>query len=123
MRRAAVWHEPLDFLGSYPFISARADESSFGTLGSSNDILGYLLWWTVVTFMIDLRPHVDGSIQQVNFIRTASLNKLVFRPPSGPCRDASIRALEERIVSLGACWAFSVQPVLPSVWRPVVRLS
>src|SRR5436305_6853305 len=23
---------------------------------------------------------------------------------------------------LGACWAFSVQPVLPSVWRPVVLL-
>ena len=26
------------------------------------------------------------------------------------------------MVSLGACWAFSVQPVLPSVWRPVVLL-
>ena len=24
--------------------------------------------------------------------------------------------------SLGACWAFSFQPVLPSVWRPVVLL-
>src|SRR5256885_12277053 len=22
--------------------------------------------------------------------------------------------------SLGACWAFSFQPVLPSVWRPVI---
>src|SRR5271170_3446317 len=31
-------------------------------------------------------------------------------------------ALEERFVSLGACWAFSLQPVLPSVWRPVVLL-
>jgi hypothetical protein len=31
------------------------------------------------------------------------------------CRHASIRTLEERIVSLGACWAFSIQPVLPSV--------
>ena len=30
--------------------------------------------------------------------------------------------LEERFVSLGACWAFSFQPVLPSVWRPVVLL-
>ena len=29
------------------------------------------------------------------------------------CRHASIRTLEERIVSLGACWAFSSQPVLP----------
>jgi hypothetical protein len=25
--------------------------------------------------------------------------------------------------SLGACWAFSVQPVLLSVWRPVILLS
>ena len=47
----------------------------------------------------------------------------VFLPPSGRCRYASIRTLEERFVSLGACWAFSVQPVLPSVWRPVVLLS
>jgi hypothetical protein len=38
------------------------------------------------------------------------------------CRHASIRTLEERIVSLGACWASSIQPVLPSVWRPVVLL-
>jgi hypothetical protein len=51
-----------------------------------------------------------------------SLDK-VFLPPSGRCRHASIRTLEERLVSLGACWAFSVQPVLPSVWRPVVRFS
>ena len=40
----------------------------------------------------------------------------------GHCRHASIRTLEERFVSLGACWAFSFQPVLPSVWRPVVLL-
>jgi hypothetical protein len=39
-------------------------------------------------------------------------------PPSGRCRHASIRTLEERFVSLGACWGFSFQPVLPSVWRP-----
>jgi len=39
-------------------------------------------------------------------------------PPSGHCRHASIRTLEERLVSLGAGWAFSVQPALPSVWRP-----
>src|SRR5579864_3163738 len=43
-------------------------------------------------------------------------------PPSGRCRHASIRTLEERFVSLGACWAFSCQPVLPSDWRPVVLL-
>ena len=39
------------------------------------------------------------------------------------CRHASIRTLKERIVSLGACWAFSIQPALLSVWRPVVSLS
>jgi hypothetical protein len=44
-------------------------------------------------------------------------------PPSGCCRHASIRTLEERFVSLGACWSSSIQPVLPSVWRPVVLLS
>src|SRR5437899_11683233 len=43
-------------------------------------------------------------------------------PPSGHCRHASIRTLEERFISLGACWAFSFQPVLPSVWRPMVLL-
>src|ERR1035438_3746583 len=47
---------------------------------------------------------------------------LFVLPPSGRCRHASIRTLEERFVSLGACWAFSFQPVLPSVWRPVVLL-
>jgi len=36
-----------------------------------------------------------------------------FSRPSSHCRHASIRTLEERIVSLGACWASSIQPVLP----------
>ena len=57
----------------------------------------------------------------VKSIFCASWN-IVFLPPSGHCRHASIRTLEERFVSLGACWAFSFQPVLPSVWRPVVLL-
>src|SRR5579871_1858914 len=56
----------------------------------------------------------------VKQIRCVSYETNVFLPPSGHCRHASIRTLEERFVSLGACWAFSVQPVLPSVWRPVV---
>jgi hypothetical protein len=42
----------------------------------------------------------------------SSLDKF-FLPPSNHCRHASIRTLEERFVSLGAGWAFSVQPVLP----------
>jgi len=46
----------------------------------------------------------------------------LFFSPVRRCRHASIRTLEERIVSLGACWAFSIQPVLLSVWRPVVLL-
>jgi hypothetical protein len=45
-----------------------------------------------------------------------------FLPPSGHCRHASIRTVEERFVSLGAYWAFSFQPVLPSDWRLVVLL-
>src|SRR4029077_11903652 len=46
-----------------------------------------------------------------------------FSSPSSRCRHASIRTLEERISSLGACGAFSIQPVLPSVWRPLVALK
>ena len=49
-----------------------------------------------------------------------SLDKVFLFLPSSHCRHASIRTLEERSFRSGACWAFSVQPVLPSVWRPVV---
>src|SRR5579871_2649355 len=56
----------------------------------------------------------------VKQIRCVSSETTVFLPPSGHCRHASIRTLEERFASLGACWAFSFQPVLPSDWRPVV---
>jgi hypothetical protein len=38
--------------------------------------------------------------------------------PLSPCFHPHSRG----VISLGACWAFSVQPVLPSVWRPVVLL-
>ena len=57
------------------------------------------------------RSQVDSSL--------ASLNKGFLLPPSH-CRHASIRTLEERIVSLGACWASSIQPVLPPDLRPLV---
>jgi hypothetical protein len=47
----------------------------------------------------------------------ASLHKVLFSR-----RVAAVAMLHphsrERLVSLGACWAFSFQPVLPSVWRP-----
>src|SRR5208283_310685 len=70
--------------------------------------------------MSEIAFHEKAGRSQVDSCR-ASLNT-IFLPPSGRCRHASIRTLEERFVSLGACWAFSVQPVLPSVWRPVVLL-
>ena len=61
------------------------------------------------------RSQVDSSL--------ASLNKGFLLQPSSHCRHASIRTLEERFVSLGACRAFSFQPVLLSVWRPLVALK
>ena len=59
-----------------------------------------------------------GRSQVVSWFLLVKIGPL----PSSRCRHASIRTLEERFVSLGACWAFSLQPVLPSVWRPVVLL-
>ena len=53
----------------------------------------------------------------------AWFNKFLFLPPSGPlspCFHPHSRGANH---SLGACWAFSVQPVLLSVWRPVVTLA
>ena len=60
------------------------------------------------------RSQVDSSL--------AWLDIVCFSRRVDHCRHASIRTLEERFISLGACWAFSFQPVLPSDWRPVVRL-
>jgi len=51
--------------------------------------------------------HEKGGRSQFDSI-VFSLNKVYFFPPSGHCRHASIRTLEERFVSLGACWAFLV---------------
>src|SRR5580692_3285835 len=58
----------------------------------------------------------------VKWVVSFFVEQSLFLPPSGHCRHASIRTLEERFVSLGAHWAFSFQPVLLSVWRPVVLL-
>src|SRR4051812_13432031 len=41
-----------------------------------------------------------------------------FSPPRRHCCHPSIRTLDERF-SLGACWVFSFQPVLPPVRRPL----
>jgi hypothetical protein len=63
--------------------------------------------------------HEKAGRSQVEF---EFLLDKIYLLPSSHCRHASIRTLEERLVSLGAHWAFSVQPVLLSVWRPVVLL-
>ena len=68
---------------------------------------------SVITF------HEKAGRSQVEF---EFLLDKIYLLPSSHCRHASIRTLEERLVSLGAHWAFSVQPVLLSVWRPVVLL-
>jgi hypothetical protein len=47
-----------------------------------------------------------GGSQVGSFV--FSLDKVFLFPPSGHCRHASIRTLEERFASLGACWAFLV---------------
>src|SRR3979409_777073 len=65
--------------------------------------------------------HEKAGRSQVDSCR-ASWNNDFFSRRVSHCRHASIRTLEERFISLGACWAFSVQPVLLSDWRPVVRL-
>ncbi len=59
------------------------------------------------------RSQVDSSLIEQGFL---------FSRRVSHCRHASIRTLEERFVSLGAHWAFSVQPALLSDWRPVVLL-
>jgi hypothetical protein len=51
-----------------------------------------------------------------------SLRGTSFSPAEWPLSPCFHPHSQERIVSLGACWAFSVQPVLPSVYRPVVLL-
>jgi len=62
--------------------------------------------------------HEKAGRSQVNscFILLDTL--FLFRPLAAVAMLPS--ALSRRMVSLGACWAFSIQPVLPSGWRPVV---
>ena len=60
------------------------------------------------------RSQVDSSL--------ASLNKVLFSR-----RVAAVAMLPSALsrsdsYSLGACWAFSFQPVLLSVWRPAILL-
>ena len=65
--------------------------------------------------------HEKAGRSQVDSLSFFRWTRFVL-PPSGHCRHASIRTLEERFSSLGACWAFSLQPVLPSDYRPWVLL-
>src|SRR5881394_3542214 len=70
--------------------------------------------------MSEIAFHEKAGRSQVSSLFVL-VNK-VFSRRVRRCRHASIRTLEERLVSLGAHWAFSFQPVLLSVWRPVVLL-
>ena len=90
----------LRILGNYP--KRMTERNRWGNL-------------SVIAFHEKAGPsQVDSSL--------ASRNKVFVFPPSSRCRHAFIRTLEERFVSLGAHWAFTFQPVLLSVWRPVVLL-
>jgi hypothetical protein len=72
----------------------------------------------------DLTAFPFGSMSVIAFHEPVGVKSILrfstrcFTLPSRHCRHASIRTLEERFVSLGAHWAFSIQPVLRSVWRP-----
>ena len=70
--------------------------------------------------MSDNAFHEKAGRSQVSSLFV--LQDKVFSRRVSHCRHASIRTLEERFFSLGAHWAFSFQPVLLSVWRPVVLL-
>ena len=48
---------------------------------------------------------------------------IAFSPAESPLTPCFHPHSRGAIVSLGACWAFSVQPVLLSVWRPFVSLK
>ena len=62
-----------------------------------------------------------------------SMSVIAFHEKAGPSQEllfpaelATVAmlpfALSGAVRSLGAHWAFSVQPMLPSVWRPMVQL-
>jgi len=60
------------------------------------------------------RSQVDSSLASLSQVLFSRRVAAVAMLPSALSRSDSF--------SLGASWAFSVQPVLPSVWRPVVLL-
>jgi hypothetical protein len=65
--------------------------------------------------------HEKAGRSQVDSSR-ASLNKGFFsRRVAAVARLPSALSRSD-FISLGACWAFSLQPVLPSDYRPVVLL-
>ena len=61
------------------------------------------------------RSQVDSSL--------AWLNKVCFSRRVATVAMLPFALSRSDFISLGAGWAFSLQPVLPSVWRPVVLLS
>ena len=63
--------------------------------------------------------HEKAGRSQVGSFVFRFMGKVFFPfDPGRRCRNPSIRTLEERF-SLGASWAFSLQPVLPPVSRPL----
>jgi hypothetical protein len=60
------------------------------------------------------RSQVDSSL--------AWLNKVCFSRRVATVAMLPFALSRSDFISLGAGWAFSLQPVLPSVWRPVVLL-
>ena len=66
---------------------------------------------TVVT-----SSHEEGRWESSGFVLMPVGH--VFLRPSEPCRHPSLRTLESDFGSLGAGWAFSIQPVLPPDDRP-----
>ncbi len=68
-----------------------------------------------------LRLHEKaGRSQDDSFLFFIRRAFIFAEEPLSPCFHSHSRGA---IDSLGAGWAFSVQPVLPSVWRPLVLLS
>ena len=80
-----------------------------------------------------LRPtSCSGSISEIAFHEKAGRSQVDFSLASlnkvfSPAELATVAMLPSALsrsdfISLGACWAFSLQPVLPSDYRPVVLL-